>query len=141
MNELETAQRSADYMLERDRCTAALGIDIDVIAPGEVMAAMTVRDDMVNGFGICHGGIVFTLADTAFAFACNAWNRETRSVAASIDWLAPVSAGERLTAHAAADTRAGRHGYFRVRVTNADGEPVALFSGHAVSRDAALLPD
>ena len=135
---LETARRSAAIMLERDACTRALGIDIAIPAAGQATATMTVRDDMLNGFGVCHGGIVFTLADTAFAFACNAYDDETLSVSANIEWLAAVGGGDRLIARAAEDVRSGRHGYYTVRVTRQGGELVALFHGHAVSRGKRL---
>ena len=91
---LRTARRCARAMLERDACSAALSIQIEVPAAGQAVAAMTVRSDMLNGFGVCHGGIVFSLADTAFAFACNAYDDETLSVSADIEWLEPVRAGD-----------------------------------------------
>jgi len=135
---LETARRCAALMLERDACTRALGIDIEIPAAGQATATMTVRQDMLNGFGVCHGGIVFTLADTAFAFACNAYDDETLSVSANIEWLQAVRGGETLTASALEDARPGRHGYYTVRVTRHDGALVALFHGHAVSRGRPL---
>ncbi len=128
-------------MLERDACSRRLGISIDVRAPGNVIATMDVTDDLVNGFGVCHGGIVFTLADTAFAFACNSYNDETLSVSASIEWLQPVFAGQALTAAASEDARKGRHGYYTVQVRNQDDELVAIFHGHSVSRGAPLFEE
>ncbi len=77
MDELERARRCADKMYENDAASRALGISIDIPAPGEAVARMKIRDDMVNGFDVCHGGLIFTLADTAFAFACNAYDRLT----------------------------------------------------------------
>lgn len=126
-------------MLARDACTRALGIEIEIPAPGRAVARMAVRDDMLNGFGVCHGGIVFTLADTAFAFACNARNDETLSVSAAIEWLAGLRAGDRLVATAAEDERRGRHGFYTVRVHNQDEALVAIFRGHAVGRGRALF--
>lgn len=136
---LEVARRCADTMQERDECSRALGIEIDVPEPGVAVATMTVRDDMLNGFGVCHGGMIFLLADTAFAFACNARDRETLSVAAGIDWLRPVGPGTELIARAGETQHSGRHGYFTVHVTDARGAAVALFHGHSVSRDRPLL--
>lgn len=136
---LDVARASAAAMLERDACTHALGIIVDIPAPGLANATMTVRDDMLNGFGVCHGGVVFTLADTAFAFACNAYNNETLSVSADIEWLAAVRAGDRLTASAREDERRGRRGFYTVRVSNQEGALVALFRGHAVSRGRPLF--
>jgi acyl-CoA thioesterase len=138
--ELELARRCAAAMLERDACTRALGINVDIPAAGRATAAMTLREDMQNGFGVGHGGIVFALADTAFAFACNAANDETLSVGASIEWLESVHPGDRLVASASEDERRGRHGFYTVRVQRQDGILVALFRGHAVSRGRPLLP-
>ncbi|HEX5787484.1 MAG TPA: hydroxyphenylacetyl-CoA thioesterase PaaI [Woeseiaceae bacterium] len=139
MERLATARQSAATMLERDACTRALGIDIEIPEPGQALATMDVRDDMLNGFGVCHGGVVFVLADTAFAFACNAYNDETLSATAAIEWLQPVHAGERLTAHAREDERHGRHGFYTVRVCSREDVLVALFRGHSVSRGRPLF--
>ena len=135
------ARASARHMLERDACSRNLGISIDVRAAGSVVAAMEVTDELVNGFGVCHGGIVFTLADTAFAFACNGYNDETLSVSANVEWLKPVHAGNALTATASEDNRSGRHGYYTVHVHNQDGELVAIFHGHSVSRGEPLFTE
>ena len=94
---------------------------------------------MLNGFGICHGGYIFTLADTAFAFACNAYNDLTVAAAGSIDYLLPVEPGERLTARAVEDERVGRRGYYTVTITRDDGDTVALFRGRSASRSEPLL--
>ena len=141
MDALKRAQESARHMLERDTCSRNLGISIDVRAPGSVIAKMDVTDELVNGFGVCHGGIVFTLADTAFAFACNAYNDQTLSVSANIEWLKPVRAGNALTATASEDTRSGRHGYYTVHVHNKDDELVAIFHGHSVARGEPLFEE
>jgi acyl-CoA thioesterase len=135
---LLTARRCAAYMLGRDACSRALGIEIDIPAAGRATASMTVRSDMLNGFGVCHGGIVFSLADTAFAFACNAYDDETLSVSAAIEWLEPVRADDRLVATATEDERRGRHGHYTVRVHRQDGALVALFRGPALSRGRRL---
>lgn len=146
MNDLERARRSADEMLRNDTSSKALGIDVEISAAGSAVATMFVRDDMVNGFDVCHGGLVFTLADTAFAFACNAYNLETVSASASIEWLRPSHRGDTLTAQASEERRDGRHGFYTVVVNNQDGKLVALFHGHSISRggpifDEAQKPD
>jgi acyl-CoA thioesterase len=102
---------------------------------------MTVRDNMANGFNVCHGGIVFTLADTAFAFACNAYNRETLSANAKIKWLLPVRPGDRLVATASEDRREGRHGYYSIVVRSQDDVVVAEFSGHSISTGRPLFAE
>lgn len=141
MDRAERARASARHMLERDACSRNLGISIDVRAPGNVVATMEVTGELVNGFGVCHGGIVFTLADTAFAFACNGYNNETLSVSANIEWLKPVHAGDALTATASEDTRSGRHGYYTVQVHDQDDKLVAIFHGHSVSRGEPLFTE
>jgi acyl-CoA thioesterase len=116
-------------MYARDRAAQQLGIALETIAPGAAVCRMTVRDDMVQGHGTCHGGIVFTLADTAFAYACNAYNRVTVALGAEIAFLAPACAGEVLTARAHERSRAGRTGIYDVEVSNGAGALVALFRG------------
>jgi acyl-CoA thioesterase len=107
----------------------AFGIAVDTIEPGGAVCRMTVRDDMVQGHATCHGGIVFTLADTAFAYACNAYNRVTVALGAEITFVAPAHAGEVLIATARERSRSGRTGVYDVEVTNDAGALVALFRG------------
>jgi acyl-CoA thioesterase len=116
-------------MYARDRAAQVLGIVLDSIEPGRAACRMTVRDDMVQGHGTCHGGILFTLADTAFAYACNAYNRVTVALGAEIAFLAPARAGEVLTATACERSRAGRTGVYDVEVRSGAGTLVALFRG------------
>ncbi len=141
MTALERAQRSAQAMLANDASTESMGIEIEIPAAGTAIATMIVRDDMANGFAVCHGGVVFTLADTAFAFACNAYNAETLSANATIKWLRPARPGDRLVAVASEDRREGRHGYYSVVVHNQDGDLVAEFSGHSISTGATLFEE
>jgi acyl-CoA thioesterase len=94
-----------DGMYARDRAARALGIAVDAIEPGGAVCRMTVRDDMVQGHATCHGGVVFTLADTAFAYACNAYNRVTVALGAEITFVAPAHAGEVLIATARAQPK------------------------------------
>jgi acyl-CoA thioesterase len=112
-----------------DLASQSLGIEILDVAPGQVQIAMTVRPDMVNGFGMCHGGIVFAFADTAFAFACNSYGETMVAAGASIEFLAPTPRGECVTGTAREISRSARHGIYDVAVTAADGTVLAQFRG------------
>lgn len=135
MTDLELARQCADRMYAHDEASRALGIEIEIPAPGEAVARFRVTPAMVNGFGVCHGGYLFTLADTAFAFACNAYGPVTVAAGASIDFLRPAHAGDRLQAHAREQQRGRRHGIYDVVVQNQDGRTVALFRGRAQVTD------
>lgn len=123
-----TAERSAAAMWAEDRASRALGMSIDAVGPGTATLRMTVRDDMVNGHDIGHGGLTFTLADSAFAFACNTYNRRTVAAGAEIRFRAPTRAGDVLVATAVERERAGRDGTYDVTVTAGD-TVVATFVG------------
>ena len=128
------AGRRVREMLAQDAASAALGIELTGIGPGHARVRMTVRPDMVQGHGTCHGGLVATLADTAFAVACNS-RGEGPSVAASADvtWVRPAFEGDVLVADADERVRSGRTGVTDVTVRReADGEVVALFRGRSV---------
>jgi acyl-CoA thioesterase len=112
-----------------DRASQALGIEFIQVALGRVQIAMTIRPDMVNGHGMCHGGVVFTFADSAFAFACNSYGEPMVAAGASIEFLAPTPLGERVTASAVEVYRRGRHGIYDVTVTNSKQEVLAQFRG------------
>ena len=116
-------------MYARDRAAQALGIAVDQIEPGAAVCRMTVRDDMVQGHATCHGGVVFTLADAAFAYACNAYNRVTVALGAEITFVAPARAGEVLIATARERSRARRTRVYDLEVVSGDGRLVALFRG------------
>jgi len=133
MADLETARRCAATMMANDRSSRALGIEVEIPEAGQAVATMTVRDDMVNGFDVIHGGLTFALADTAFAFACNAYNNQTFAAAAQIEFLRPAHRGDELTASAAEDYRGRRRGFYSVEVRNQDGQLVALFRGRSAS--------
>jgi acyl-CoA thioesterase len=133
------ARRCAEAMYAADRASRRLGIDISDIAPGQAVATMTVTDEMVNGHGICHGGFVFTLADTAFAFACNTYDEVTVAAGATVEFLEPVHAGTRLVATAVERTRRGRSGVYDVTVATSDGSVVAEFRGRSRSLGGRLL--
>ena len=127
------AQALADevgrVMWSRDNATQALGMALTRIAPGAATITMTVRADMVNGHHICHGGLIFTLADSAFAYACNSYNQNTVASACHIDFLAPARAGDVLEATATERSASGRTGVYDIEVKVQGGKQVALFRG------------
>jgi acyl-CoA thioesterase len=126
----EKARRCADLMWADDRASQALGMEIVDVGPGRATLRMTVRDDMVNGHDIGHGGLTFTLADSAFAFACNSHNRRTVAAGAEVRFRAPTHGGDVLTATAVERTREGRDGVYDVTVSRAD-VVVAEFTGRS----------
>jgi acyl-CoA thioesterase len=117
-------------MLAADRASAALGIEVVGHGPGWARARMTVRPDMINGHDLAHGGLVFALADTAFACACNGWGPVTVAAGAEISFLAPARLGDELEAHAQVRTRRGRTGIYDVTVRRGE-EVVAEFRGRS----------
>jgi acyl-CoA thioesterase len=123
------AQDVVQSLYAADRASQALGIQITDVAPGRVRVEMTVRADMVNGHGMCHGGFVFALADSAFAFACNSHGEPMVAAGAGIEFLAPTPLGERVTATATEISRTGRHGIYDVAVSDAAGKILAQFRG------------
>ena len=139
MDENGIAKRCAEVMYASDAASKALGIRVDVAEAGKAVASMTVREDMVNGFDVCHGGIVFTLADTAFAFACNGYDNRTFAAAASIDFLRPARLGDELRAVAREDYRGSKTGFFTAEVRNQRDEVVAMFRGRSASDGVSLL--
>jgi acyl-CoA thioesterase len=116
-------------MWSRDRATQGLGIQALSVKPGYALFAMPVRGDMVNGHHICHGGFIFTLADSAFAFACNSYNQNTVASSCSIDFLAPAREGDVLEAEAVERSLSGRTGVYDITVRTRAGKTVALFRG------------
>ena len=125
------AERTVGSMLAADAFTRWLGAEVVEVAPRRCVLRMTVRPDMLNGFGTCHGGVTFALADSAFAFACNAHGSVTVALECSVGYPNPARAGDVLTAIAEAELEPRRVGFYRVAVTNAAGQAVALFRGTA----------
>jgi len=125
------AEASARAMFGQDRASQALGMRILEVRPGYARLAMTVREDMVNGHKICHGGLIFALADSAFAFACNTYDLVTVAASGSIEFLLPGRLGDELTAVAEECTRSKRTGVYDVAVRNQHGECVAMFRGRS----------
>jgi acyl-CoA thioesterase len=128
------AERVGAGMFAEDAASPGLGMRIDAIGPGRARMCMSVRADMLNGFKVCHGGFIATLADSAFAFACNSYNELTVASGFSVDLVAPAYEGDLLTADAVEVMRRGRTGVYDVRVTNQRDELIAVFRGrsHAV---------
>jgi acyl-CoA thioesterase len=126
----EIARASAEAMWAGDRASQALGMSLAEVGPGRATLRMTVREDMVNGHDIGHGGLTFALADSAFAFACNSYNRRTVAAGADIRFRAPTRCGDTLVASAVERSREGRDGVYDVTVT-VDETVVATFVGHA----------
>ena len=125
------AERVSAELYARDRASQALGMRIAAIAPGRCTMTMRVRADMGNGHDVCHGGVIFSLADSAFAFACNSGGVPTLAAAASIDFLAPARVGDQLTAEARELWRRGRSGLYEITVRNQKDELIALFRGRS----------
>lgn len=125
------AERVRDTMFARDVAAKALGMVVTAVAPGAASVAMTVRADMLNGFDICHGGLIATLADTAFAYACNSANHLTVASGFDIDILAPAHGGDRLEAHCTVLSQGARMGLYDVQVDNQDGARIAVFRGRS----------
>jgi acyl-CoA thioesterase len=126
-------------MYANDAASQALGMRILDVAPGRARVAMQVRQDMVNGHRTCHGGFIFSLADSAFAFACNTYDAITVAAGASIEFLAPARLGDELIAIAEEQTRSRRTGVYDVAVVNQGGERIALFRGRSHQLDGRVL--
>jgi acyl-CoA thioesterase len=135
------AELAGKTMYERDQASQALGMTLDEIRPGYARMSMPVRPDMLNGHATCHGGYIFMLADSAFAFACNSHNFNTVGAGCTIDYLAPGFEGDVLVAEALEQALQGKTGVYDICVRNQDGRTVALFRGksHRVSGMVAEL--
>ena len=137
----DLARRCADAMWDEDAASQRLGMRVDAVAPGTASVSMKVTDRMINGHGLCHGGLIFTLADTAFAFACNTYNQRTVAQQGAITFLAPARHGDVLTARAREQARVGRNGVYDVRVTSQDGTLIAEFRGNSRTIAGRLVDD
>ncbi len=137
----QTAEAVRDAMWVGDHATKMLGMRITAIAPGSATIEMTVRQDMLNGHAICHGGLITTLADSAFAFACNAYNELTVASGFTVDLVAPGRLDDVLTARCSELSKAGRTGVYDVEVTNQRGERIAIFRGRSYTmRGKPVIP-
>lgn len=126
------AKAAGKAMYDRDAASQAMGMTLDEIRPGYARMSMTIRADMLNGHQSCHGGYVFALADSAFAFACNSHNFTTVGAGCNIEYLAPGREGDVLTAEAIEQAVSGKSGIYDVKVTNQEGRTLALFRGKSL---------
>lgn len=133
------ARRVAQSMFDRDAASQMMGMRIEDIGPGRARLSMAVRRDMLNGHAICHGGFMFTLADSAFAFACNSRNEATVAAGCSIEFLRAVNEGETLTATAEERVLSGRTGIYDISVVDGAGAPVAIFRGKSARIKGEVL--
>lgn len=135
----QLAQACGEVLYSNDNAAEAFGMMVTVCTPGRAVIDMPVRKDMTNGHAICHGGIIFTLADTAFAYACNNTNRNTVASGCNIDFLAPAYEGDILTATAHERSYSGRTGVYDVEVVNQDDTLIALFRGKSYRIKGSLI--
>ena len=141
--DLETTtlpERIVAAMLAEDRASHALGMRTESVNVGSASVSMLVREDMLNGHGSCHGGLMFALADTAFAFACNSHNRRAVAAGCQIDFLKPAFVGDKLIAAAVELSVGSRLGLYDVAITNQNGETVALFRGRSCAIRGEVIP-
>lgn len=131
MTPQEIAEHCAAIMWPDDHAARGLGMEITAVGPGSATLNMTVRQDMVNSHGTCHGGFIFAIADSTFAYACNSFNHKAVAAGVDINFLAPAHLGDLLTAHGRARHQGGRSGVYDVEVSNQAGKLVAVFRGRA----------
>lgn len=131
MTPQQIAEAVRDDMLEEDHATQAMGITVTEVGPGTCTTTMTVRKDMLNGHAICHGGLIAALADSAFAYACNAYNEMTVASGFDINLLASARQGDVLTARVEEVSKSGRTGVYDIQVTNQHGDHIAAFRGRS----------
>ena len=135
----EIAKKSAEAMWSTDRASRHMGMELVATLPSEAVLRMKVRPEFCNGHGICHGGFIFTLADSAFAFACNTYDQRTVAQQCAVTFLQPGRRSDKLTAHAVERNRSGRSGIYDVTVRDGKGEVVAEFRGHSRTIAGTLL--
>lgn len=137
----QLAEIVRDGMWADDRATRMLGMQIAEVGPGRAVLRMVVREDMLNGHAICHGGLITTLADSAFAFACNSYNELTVASGFTVDLLAPARLGDQLTASCSELSKSGRTGLYDTEVRNQRGERIAVFRGRShTARGKPVVP-
>ncbi|KMW45063.1 hydroxyphenylacetyl-CoA thioesterase PaaI [Ralstonia pickettii] len=134
------AEATSKSMYDADACTRWLGMRIEAVGPGYARLTMTVRPEFLNGHRTCHGGLIFTLADSAFAFACNSHNHNTVAAGCSVEFLHPAHGGDVLTAEATEQVLSGRHGVYDVHISNQSGEVVAMFRGKSAQIRGHVIP-
>ncbi|NIX75875.1 hydroxyphenylacetyl-CoA thioesterase PaaI [Microvirga terricola] len=141
MNPEQVARACMKAMWQADAASQQLDMLIEQVSPGGARISMTITSAMANGHATCHGGYIFTLADSAFAFACNTYNQRNVAQQAAITFIAPAFVGDRLTAIAREVSRRGRGGIYDVAVTNQAGDQIAEFRGHSRSVKGELVPE
>lgn len=141
MDNTALAKATAEVMWRDDHASKWLGIRIDEVRPGYARLSMTVTPNMVNGHDLCHGGLIFMLADSTFAFACNSHNQRAVAAGASIEFLAPAFLGDELTAEGVEQVLKGRTGVYDMKVTNQKNELIALFRGKSATIKGLLVED
>ena len=142
MDDKMLAARVGESMFAADRASKDfMGMELVSCEPGRAVMRMTVRDPMLNGHEICHGGLIFTLADSTFAFACNSRNNVTVAASCTIDFLRPGKAGDVLTCEGVEQLLQGRHGVYDMKVSNQRGEVVAMFRGKSAQIQGTVIPE
>jgi acyl-CoA thioesterase len=140
MDATALARACAEVMWAQDVASRGLGMRLISVEPGRAVLSMMVSDTMINGHGMCHGGFIFMLADSAFAAACNSYNRRAVGQHCAITFLSPARSGDRLVARAVERSRAGRSGLYDVTVTGEEGPVIAEFRGHSRMIDGEIIP-
>ena len=139
---IATAKQVAESMFAVDTATKdTMGIEILVCEPGRAVLRMPVQPLHLNGHQICHGGFIFTLADSTFAFACNSYNKAAVAAGCSIEFLKPAKIGDVLTCEGVEQTLSGRHGIYDMRVTNQHGDTIAMFRGKSAQIQGTVIPE
>ena len=133
MKKPSLAERTAAVIEREDRASRWLGMKLQEVRAGYARLVMRVTENMVNGQQVCHGGLIFSLADSSFGFACNTHNQHALAASCSIEFLAPAALGDELTAEASETAHAGRSRVYDVRVTNQEGKLIAVFRGRSAS--------
>ena len=133
MNKQALAERTAEIIQREDRASRWLGMQLQEVRPGYARLTMRVTENMVNGQKVCHGGLIFSLADSSFGFACNSHNQHALAASCSIDFLAPAALGDELTAEATETAHVGRTRIYDVRVINQEGTLIAVFRGKSAA--------
>lgn len=141
MDALEIARESARIMWSEDNATRHVGMELVSVEPGRARLSLKVRDEFTNGHGMCHGGYIFMLADSAFAFACNSHNQRAVAASAAIEFIAAAQRGDVLTAECAEQSRGGRSGLYDTRVTDQNGRLIALFRGRSATIRGSFIEE
>jgi acyl-CoA thioesterase len=142
MDERALAAKVGDAMFAADRATREfMQIELVSCGPGRAVTRMVVREPMLNGHAICHGGLIFTLADSTFAYACNSHNKATVAAGCSIEFLKAGRLGDVLTCEGVEQVLQGRHGIYDMKVSNQRGETVAMFRGKSMQVQGTVVPE